>query len=68
MFDCKNNFRHQFQNELSCRICKETNSVEDHVLNCKQLSDDEYDVLFSDVYGGIDQQLKAVKSFQENSK
>ena len=68
MFDCKNNFQHQFQNELCCRICKETNSVEDHLLNCKQLSDDEHDVQFSDVYGGVDQQLKAVKSFQNKFK
>ena len=44
MFDCKNNFRHQFENKL--RICKETSSLEDedHLLNCKQLSDDEHNL------------------------
>ena len=67
MFDCKKNFQHQFENKLSCRICKETNSLEDedHLLTCKQLSDDEHDVQFSDVYGGVDQQLKAVKVFKK---
>ena len=67
MFDCKINFRSKYQEDLSCRICKETSSLEneDHLLNCKLLCDDEDDVQFSDVNGGVDKQLKAVQVFKK---
>ena len=43
-------------------------SVEDeqHLVSCKSLMEDgQEDITFSDVYGGVDQQLKAVKIFKK---
>ena len=67
MLDCKANFRNQYNNVLTCRICKEDNSIEDedHILNCSVLNDEEYDVHFSDVYGSADEQYSAVKVFKK---
>ena len=66
MIDCKSNFRNQFDNVLTCRICQEVNSVEDedHLLVCKTLKTEEYDVQFSDVYCNLDKQYKVTKEFK----
>ena len=67
MVDCKANFRNQYRNILTCRICKATESIEneDHILTCSVLNDEEYDVQFSDVYGSTDGQYRAVQVFKK---
>ena len=67
MIDCKANFRNQHRNILTCRICKEADSIEDedHILKCSVLNDDEYAVQFSDVYGSPDEQYRAVQVFKK---
>ena len=67
MVDCKANFRNQYRNILTCRICKATESIEneDHILTCSMLNDEEYDVKFSDVYGSTDGQYRAVQVFKK---
>ena len=41
MTNCKSNFKMQFANNLTCRICKLVGSVEDedHILICPELTD-----------------------------
>ena len=67
MVDCKANFRNQYRNILTCRICKATESIEneDHILTCSVLNDEEYDVQFSNVYGSTDGQYRAVQVFKK---
>ena len=67
MLDCKTNFRNQYNNVLTCRICKEDDSIEDedHILNCSVLNDEEYGVQFSEVYGSADEQYRAVQVFKK---
>ena len=52
MFDCKSNFVIQYENDMSCIICKDSEKVndEDHILTCTVLNDAKYEVRFSDVY------------------
>ena len=67
MLDCKTNFRNQYNNVLTCRICKENDSIEDedHILNCSVLNDEGYGVQFSEVYGSADEQYRAVQVFKK---
>ena len=67
MIDCKSNFSNQFDNVLTCRFCQEVNSVdnEDHLLLCKTLNTEEYDVQFSDVYCDLDKQYKVTQVFKK---
>ena len=67
MLNCKSNFQNQFNNKLTCRICKEINTIEneDHILICTVLNNEVYEVTFSDVYGSIDEQYKAVQVFKK---
>ena len=46
MVDCKNNFQNQYQEDLTCRICKDVGSSEDedHILACKVLNEEIYNV------------------------
>ena len=62
MFDYKTNFQNQYKDDLTCRVCKEITSIEneDHLLPCKELNNEKYDVQFSDVYGNTDQEHNAV--------
>ena len=41
MLNCKSNFRNQFNNDLTCRHCKVTGSIEDedHILACNEIND-----------------------------
>ena len=63
MLDCKTNFQNQYAEDLSCRFCKDNGNIEDedHILRCTVLNNEKYDVKFSDVYGNIDHQYKAVQ-------
>jgi hypothetical protein len=67
MLDCKANFRNQYRNILTCRICKATDSIEDedHILNCSVLNEEEYEVQFANVYGSTDEQYRAVQVFKK---
>ena len=66
MLDCKTNFQNQYAEDLSCRFCKDNGNIEDedHILRCTVLNNVKYDVKFSDVYGNIDQQYKAVQVYK----
>ena len=65
--NCKSNFKTQYGNQLKCRICKVDGSIEDeeHILICSALTDGNCDVRFSDVYGNVDEQYHAVKTFKK---
>ena len=65
--NCKSNFKRQYGNDLTCRICTEEDSYEDedHLLICSALTDGTSTVQFSDVYGDVDSQYEAVKIFKK---
>ena len=66
MVDVKSNFRSVY-GDLSCRTC-DTGLAEDedHLLKCKsiQIEDQPQDIKYSDVYGSVNQQRKAVRTFK----
>ena len=67
MLDCKTNFKMSYQDNMTCRLCKDTNSLEneDHILTCSVLNSEKNDIEFNDVYGSIEQQYKAIKVFKK---
>ena len=67
MLDCKNNFKNQFENNLKCRLCEDTNSVEneEHLLHCIAIQNEDLNITFSDVYGDVDKQYKATQVFKK---
>jgi hypothetical protein len=55
---------------MTCRICNDIDSYEDedHLLVCKTLNSEEYDVRYSDGYQNVDKQYKVtscLKKFEE---
>ena len=48
-------------------MCKDLNSVkdEDHVLLCKTLNTEQYEVSFTDVYGNIDKQYRVTQIYKK---
>ena len=46
MTNCKSNFKHQYGNNLFCRICEDENSFEDenHILICPQITKVKSDI------------------------
>ena len=68
MIDCKTNFRMQFNNDLSCRICKidDSEENEEHILVCPILNDTQTaDVQFTDVFGEVDAQFNVVQIYKK---
>ena len=65
--DCKSNFKNLYGTNLTCRICDDKNSLEneDHILTCKLLNEETHNIQFTDVYGTIEQQYKAVQMFKK---
>ena len=63
MLDCKSNFQNQHEYDLSFRICKDSNVLEDedHLLACTVLNDQKYSVQFDDV----DKQYEVVQVFKK---
>ena len=71
MIDVKTNFANLYENEnMNCRICKDTASVEDenHLLICEKLTEEPSDTQFSDVYDNTDKQLAATKDYCAEDK
>ena len=67
MINVKRNFRNLFNNNLECQTCDDKTAIEDktHLLNCENLKTDESVLInFDDVYGSVDDQLKAVRIFK----
>ena len=67
MVNLKTNFKSQFK-DLHCRVCNEIDSIEDeeHILQCGEFGDyNEDKISFVDVYGDVDEQMKAVKVFKK---
>ena len=54
MTNCKSNFKMQFANNLTCRICKMVGSVEDedHILICPELTDGQTEIQFTYIIWG----------------
>ena len=67
MTDYKSNFSNQYGNDLICRMCKDLNSVEDedHILLCKTLNTEQYEVIYTDVYGNIDKQYRVTQIYKK---
>ena len=67
MIDCKSNFSNQYGNILTCRICHDIDSVEDesHILLCKTINTEKYDVCYSDVFGNTNEQYKVTQVFKK---
>ena len=67
MVEVKSNFRSFHGGDLSCRTC-DTGLVEDedHLLKCKnlQIDDQPQNVKYSDVFGSIEHQRRAVRLFK----
>ena len=67
MVNLETNFKSQFI-YLHCRVCNEIDSIEDeeHILQCGEFGDSNEDkISFVDVYGDVDEQLKAVKVYKK---
>ena len=68
-FQTKSNYKSQYQEDMSCRICLQEDSFEDEehtFFDCNVLMDDidiEEDIKFEDVFGTLEAQIKAVKYF-----
>ena len=60
-------FENLYGTNLTCRICDDKNSLEneDHILTCKLLNEETHNIQFTDVYGTIEQQYKAVQMFKK---
>ena len=67
MINCKSNFKKQYENNMTCRICEDISSYEDenHLLICPKMAEDKTDIQFRDVYGDVDSQYRAVKIFKQ---
>ena len=67
MVDCKSNFSHLYEENMTCRICNDIDSYEDedHLLVCTTLNSEEYDVRYSDVYQNVDKQYKVTQVFKK---
>ena len=61
----KNNFQNQYQDNLECRICKASIEDENHVLVCKVLNDELYNVEFSYVFEDVNKQYDVVQVFKK---
>ena len=67
MTDCKSNFSNQYGENMICRLCKDLTSFEDedHLLLCKAVNSEQYEVSFSDVYGDIDKQYRVTQVYKK---
>ena len=67
MVDCKTNFSHQYGDDLTCRTCRNEDTLEneDHLLVCPALNDEAQDVSFNDVYGNVDVQYRVTQIFKK---
>ena len=68
MIDCKSNFSHVYEEDnMSCRLCHDENTYEDedHLLVCKTVNTEQYDVTYSDVYANVNKQYKVTQVFKK---
>ena len=68
MIDCKSNFSHLYEeDDMSCRLCTDENSYEDedHLLVCKTVNTEQYDVTYSDVYSNVNKQYKVTQVYKK---
>ena len=70
MIDIKDNFKHKYENDLSCDLCGEYEDQQ-HLLeckvlieNCKSLYNDSI-IKYEDIFSTENKQLSAVKLFSE---
>ena len=67
MFDCKSNFKNQYQNDLWCKLCDIFVDCQSHVLQCPVLRGcvpelrKNQSIKYEDIFLGIDFQVRAIK-------
>ena len=69
MFNCKENFKNNYKNEsfLHCQLCLVALDNQSHLLNCFVLKNsipelrDNANIVYKDLFGSIDKQVKFVK-------
>ena len=67
-FDVKTNYKTLYNEDMTCRICHDPDSIEDkrHTFNCSVLTKDETidnTIQFEHIFGSLSQQVKATKQF-----
>ena len=68
-FQTKSNYKSQYEEDMSCRVCHQTDSYEDEehtFFACKVLLEDievKKDIKFKDIFGNIESQVKSIKYF-----
>jgi hypothetical protein len=67
MVDCKTNSSHQYGDDLTCRTCRNEDTLEneEHLLVCPALNDKAHDVSLNDVYGNVDVQYRVTQIFKK---
>ena len=67
MLDVKNNFKSKFGENLNCSLCKNHLEDQENLLNCSEIvSDiDTSQILYSDIFGTTEKQVKAVKVWKQ---
>ena len=69
----KSNFRQMYENDLSCILCRDPNTVENlqHLRECPyligqpKLGDRLKSIKCEDIYGQLDKQIKAVQVWEQ---
>ena len=69
MYPVPANYRNQYNGNLKCRLCKMEDSDQEHELTCRLLGKfvpelSTTDVKYSDIFGNVDQQVKATKLYR----
>ena len=68
-YNVKSNYKSQFENNMTCRICLFENSYEDEVHTfemCTELTSVENsNIKFADIFGSLSQQVDAIKYFSK---
>ena len=68
MIGCKSNFSHLYEeDDMSCRLCTDENTYEDedHLLVCKAVNTEQYDMTYSDVYANVNKQYKVTQVYKK---
>ena len=67
MFDCKANFKNQYQNDLWCKLCDIFVDCQSHLMQCPILKGcipelrSNQEIKYEDIFLGIEFQVKAIK-------
>ena len=66
-YNIKVNYKNRFDNNMTCRICFDSSSIEDEIHtfeNCRELSDPLFsEIKFRHLFGEFKEQVKAINYF-----